>query len=150
MKLYQSLRPKRQAPRTALQGGGESLVLGNRETQFLNFARAQLLAARNVDVQNQPQPASGRISFKEKLEKELERLHSESLSHDYKMIKSGRFLKLRGTVPVFENPNIWWRLNHADFPLLAIFWMAHSSFPATSASSERVFNMDGLILVPRR
>jgi hypothetical protein len=117
---------------------------------FFKFVRAQLLAAKSVDVQNQPQPASGRIPFKEKVEKELERLHSESLHHECISIKICRFLKLRGTVPVFENPNIWWRFHHADFPLLARFWIAHSSFPATSASSERVFNMDGLILVPRR
>jgi hypothetical protein len=57
---------------------------------------------------------------------------------------------LRGTVPVGENPNIWWRLHQAEYPLLARFWMAHSSFPATSTYAERVFNMDGLILVPRR
>ena len=95
--------------------------------------RAQLLAAKNIEVQNQPNAGAGRIPFKERLDKELE-----------------RFLKWRGQVPVDENPNIWWRKYHADYPLLAKFWMAHSSFPATSTSSERVFNMDGLILVPRR
>lgn len=94
--------------------------------------RAQLLAAKNIEVQNQHH-AGGHIPFKERLGRELE-----------------RFFKWRGTVPLDENPNSWWRKNHDDYPLLAKFWMAHSSFPATSTSSERVFNMDGLILVPRR
>ena len=96
--------------------------------------RAQLIAAKNIEVRNQPRVgAVGRTSLKDRLDQELE-----------------RFLKWRGTVSVDENPNGWWRKNHEDYPLLAKFWMAHSSFPATSTSAERVFNMDGLILVPRR
>lgn len=42
------------------------------------------MAAKNVD--NQPQPASGNIPLKEKLEKELGRLYCELLFHDYKAI----------------------------------------------------------------
>jgi hypothetical protein len=44
----------------------------------------------------------------------------------------------------------WWCENHTEFPLLAKFWLAHSCFPATSASAERAFNMDGLILTDSR
>ena len=49
-----------------------------------------------------------------------------------------------------ENPMDWWCENHTEFPLLAKFWLAHSCFPATSASAERAFNMDGLILTDSR
>lgn len=59
-----------------------------------------------------------------------------------------RFLK--GTGSTKENPMDWWRENHADFPLLARFWRAHSSYPATSVSAERAFNIDGLVITPRR
>ena len=60
------------------------------------------------------------------------------------------FLKLRGTLSRKENPMDWWRINQKSFSLLALFWKAHSSFPATSTSSERAFSMDGLIMQPCR
>ena len=44
-----------------------------------------------------------------------------------------------------------WRSHHcAEFPLLGKYWLANSSFPATSASAERAFNMDGLIFTSKR
>ena len=42
----------------------------------------------------------------------------------------------------------WWKQNHESFPLLSLYWRAYSSFPATSTSAERSFNMNGLILTP--
>ena len=60
------------------------------------------------------------------------------------------FLNLRGTLSLKENPMDWSRLNQKSFSLLALFWKAHSSFPATSTSSERAFSMDGLIMQPCR
>ena len=51
---------------------------------------------------------------------------------------------------ISDNPNDWWREHAGNYPLLAKFWLAHSSFPATSASAERSFNMDGLVLTPAR
>jgi hypothetical protein len=91
------------------------------------FCRAQLLAARS-----RPQPTPVH-TLKDKINMELK-----------------RFLKGSGCLATKENPMDWWRENHADFPLLAKFWRAHSSYPATSASAERAFNLDGLILTPRR
>ena len=61
-----------------------------------------------------------------------------------------KLLKLRGSLNMSENPMIWWKNNHESFPLLGLYWGAHSSFPATSTSAERSFNMDGLILTPNR
>ena len=60
------------------------------------------------------------------------------------------YLRYGGTVGLKDNPCNWWKENHEKFPLLAQFFRAHCAFPATSASSERVFSMDGLILVPKR
>ena len=93
-----------------------------------------MIAAKNIEICTLPRAgAAGRIPLKERLERELE-----------------RYLKWRGMVSVDEDPSGWWRKHHEDYPLLAKFWMAHSSFPATSTSAERVFNMDGLILVSKR
>ena len=61
-----------------------------------------------------------------------------------------RFLPFVGSVGPKENPNTWWRANYTQFTLLKMFRLAHSEFPATSASAERVFNMDGLVLTPSR
>ena len=52
--------------------------------------------------------------------------------------------KLERSISHEENPMDWWRINQKSFSLLALFWKAHSSFPATSTSSERAFSMDGL------
>ena len=61
-----------------------------------------------------------------------------------------RFLVLSGTVDINMNPMDWWRNHALEFPLLARYWRAYSSFPTTSASSERVFNVDGLVLTSSR
>ena len=61
-----------------------------------------------------------------------------------------RFLSRRETLDRKENPMDWWRLNHMAFPLLAHYWKAHSSFPATSTSAERAYSMDGLIMTSCR
>ena len=57
---------------------------------------------------------------------------------------------LRGTVDASDNPCVWWRKNEKLSPLLARFFKATCPFPATSTSSERAFNMDGLIITPTR
>ena len=100
----------------------------NNNDEFGSFAtrRRMLLAARRED------PAPNR-SLKEKIQAELE-----------------SFLKYRGCLEIKDNPCNWWRINHSKFPLLAQFFKAHCAFPATSTSSERVFSMDGLVLVPKR
>ena len=129
-----------------MQGGGEGDVPvipagdvneqagGHQQQDNVSRRRAQLIAAKNIEIRTLPRAgAAGRIPLKERLDRELE-----------------RFLKWRGMVSVDEDPNGWWRKHHEDYPLLAKFWMAHSSFPATSTSAERVFNMDGLILVAKR
>ena len=50
----------------------------------------------------------------------------------------------------FADPMEYWRNNHASFPLLAKYFMAYSSFQPTSVASERVFNIDGLVMSDRR
>lgn len=92
--------------------------------------RAQLLARKKVN--NPPQAASSR-GLKGRLKEELE-----------------RYLKFRGSLNLKENPMDWWRIQQQNFPLLAMFWKANSSFPATSTSAERAFSMDGMILEPKR
>ena len=42
----------------------------------------------------------------------------------------------------------WWCQIGAQFPLLNKIFTTNCAFPATSTSSERVFSMDGLILIP--
>jgi len=93
--------------------------------------RAQLLAAKQVTGVTQQTQHS--LPLKEKIKAELT-----------------RYLQFRGSLDAKENPNTWWRTHHTQFPILKMFWLAHCAFPATSASAERVFNMDGLILSPCR
>ena len=77
----------------------------------------------------------GSSSFEDKIEKEFE----EFLS-----------LVTKGIPDIDTNPSTWYRDNHKKFPLLSKFWKAYSSFPATSTASERVFNVDGLVISLRR
>ena len=49
-----------------------------------------------------------------------------------------------------QNVMTWYRENCSSVPLLAKFWRAYSSFPATSCGAERVFNVDGLIITDLR
>ena len=53
-------------------------------------------------------------------------------------------------IPMENNPLIWWKENHEDFPLLARYYKAHSSFQATSTASERVFNVDKRVFDEKR
>ena len=41
------------------------------------------------------------------------------------------------------NPMTWFKDYTKDYPILSRFWLAYSSFPATSCNAERVFNLDG-------
>ena len=87
----------------------------------LALRRAAFLARKtNNSTAN---PVTGINTVKRKLKKELD-----------------RFLKL-----VERKPESLPRI-----PLLARFWKAHSSFPATFTSAEQAFSMDGLIFQPSR
>ena len=115
-------------------GANMQVEVENNNEEFDSFAtrRRMLLAARREDpAPNVPTQANR--SLKEKIQAELE-----------------SFLKYRGCLEIKDNPCNWWRINHSKFPLLAQFFKAHCAFPATSTSSERVFSMDGLVLVPKR
>ena len=61
-----------------------------------------------------------------------------------------RFLLLRGTVNPDQNPQAWWKQHCLEFPLLARYWRAHCAFPATSTHSERVYNIEGLVVTSSR
>ena len=61
-----------------------------------------------------------------------------------------KFLQGRGSVKEDSNPQLWWREHAAEFPLLARYYKSHCAFPATSTSSERVFNCEGLIVTNQR
>ena len=96
--------------------------------------RDKLLQKRFVDTQINTQNNNA-IPFEEKIEKEFTELLN---------------LKFTGLPDTNSNPSNWWKDNHKKFPLLSKFWKAHSSFPATSTASERVFNVDGLVISPLR
>lgn len=96
--------------------------------------RDKLLQKRFIDAQINTQNNNA-VPFEEKIEKEFTELLN---------------LKYTGLPDTDSNPSIWWKDNHMKFPLLSKFWKAHSSFPATSTASERVFNFDGLVISPLR
>lgn len=93
--------------------------------------RLQLLAAK------QRQASDGRCSthnsaggsFKERLRKELD-----------------KYLLLRGSVEHKSNPLHWWREHCTEYPLLSRYYRAHCAFPATSTNSERIYNMESLLV----
>ena len=73
------------------------------------------------------------LSLKERVEKELDKLFEKMSS-----------------VTVKTDVMAWYRENSKDFPLLTKYWRPYSSFPATSCSAERVFNVDGRIITDTR
>ena len=44
----------------------------------------------------------------------------------------------------------FWKSHEQQFPLLATFFRAYYSFQPTSVASERIFNIDGLIMTKQR
>ena len=54
------------------------------------------------------------------------------------------------TIDIWPNPPITPFIGPLCFPLLAEYFMAYSSFQPTSVASERVFNIDGLVMSDRR
>ena len=55
-------------------------------------------------------------------------------------------------MPLGEDCDVmeFWRIHQEQFPLLATFFRAYSSFQTTSVASERVFNIDGLVMTKLR
>ena len=115
--------------------------------QILPHFRAQLLAAKHA---NQPQRGIGEQGLKERLREEVSRYILHSFIQCTVLWSRIQEECGRAEVKVTENPCVWWQANREKFPLLSLFWGAHSSFPATSAGAERTFNLDGLILTPFR
>ena len=98
---------------------------------IIDFIRAELLAARQRPAHLEEHPPAPPL---------MERLREEwdKMKHHV------------GSVNTTDCPMDWWRQHSTDFPLLGKYWLANSSFPATSASAERAFNMDGLIFTSKR
>ena len=97
--------------------------------------RLQLLAAKQqqvADGSSATQQSSG-LSFQQKLEKEL-----------------NKFLSLRGSVDHKSNPLNWWRQHSTEYPLLSRYYRAHCAFPATSTNSERIYNIESLVVTSDR
>ena len=88
-----------------------------------------MLAKSGKEKQDAPQNSS----FKEMFDKEMSNL-----------------LKCVAEVQPNINPMTWFKENTKDYPILSRFWLAYSSFPATSCNAERVFNLDGLIVTNLR
>ena len=74
-----------------------------------------------------------RLNLKEKIKEEVETICAAS-SH----------------ISSDTDPMKWFKENQKSVPNVAKFWLAHCSFPATSCSAERVFNVDALIITDIR
>ena len=98
---------------------------------WLIYSRAQLLAARQRMEPLPDQPPAPPLIDRLRAEWEQLKNHVWALSTK-------------------DCPMEWWRQHNREFPLLGKYWLANSSFPATSASAERAFNMDGLIFTSMR
>ena len=69
------------------------------------------------------------MSLRDRIKKELDKLFEEMVN-----------------VTVKTDVTAWYRDHSKEFPLLTKYWQPYSSFPATSCSAERVFNVDGASL----
>lgn len=94
-----------------------------RRLQLLADKQQQALDGRSSTQQ------SGGGSFKERLRKELD-----------------KYLSLRGSVEHKSSPLNWWREHCIEYPLLSRYYRAHCAFPATSTNSERIYNMESLLV----
>ena len=107
----------------------------------LNYFRAQLLASK----QNRPVPERNSGSLRERIKEELDR-YCLILFISILKCCHVRFLMLRGCVDHNSNPQLWWREHSQEYPLLSRYYRGHCAFPATSTASERVFNVEGLVV----
>ena len=64
-----------------------------------------------------------------------------------KSIRQSNYFRFKKIQIIDQNkhPFGWWRDHDSEFPLLAKFFKANSSFQATSLSSERLFNKDKML-----
>ena len=91
--------------------------------------RAELLAARV----SEPESGGGGGNLMDKISSEIKQL-----------------IAITPQVSSVTDPMKFLKENKEKFPLIVRFWLAHSSFPATSCSAERVFNVDSLIITDHR
>ena len=58
--------------------------------------------------------------------------------------------KTVASIPVYDNPLQWWRVNQHKFPRLARYAKCLLSIPGTSVPSERVFSVAGTVVTAQR
>ena len=95
--------------------------------------REKLLAAARVRGESAAVDSNQNMSLRDRILKELNKLFEEM-----------------GNVTVKTDVMAWYRDHSKEFPLLTKYWQPYSSFPATSCSAERVFNVDGCIITNTR
>ena len=95
--------------------------------------RAKLLAETIQRNEVSSVDLNQNISLKDRVQKELDKLFEQM-----------------SVVTVKTDAMAWYRDNSKEFPLLTKYWQPYSSFPATSCSAERVFNVDGCIITDTR
>ena len=109
-----------------------SETLSSTSASSFEKRRAKLLAATQRN-ETSTVDLNQNLSLKERVQKELDKLFEQMSS-----------------VTVKTDVMAWYRENSKDFPLLTKYWRPYSSFPATSCSAERVFNVDGCIITDTR
>ena len=108
---------------------------------------------RDKPVQSRVQSLRDKLLRQRFIETQVVARREDSSSFEDKIGKElDEFLSLvtKGMPDIDTDPSTWYKDNHKKFPLLSKFWKAYSSFPATSSASERVFNVDGLVISLRR
>jgi len=131
-KIYENERNEPQTPAAEIPA---PLVQDKPVQSKVQSLRDKLLRQRFNEAQIGAAAERGN-TFEEKIESELKQLLS---------------LSSKGQMPdIDSNPSDWYREHEKEFPLLSQFWKAYGSIPATSSASERVFNVDGLVISLRR
>jgi len=114
------------AATTTTSSSSSSSSLEKRREKLLAAARVRGESVSVVDPNQN-------MSLRDRILKELNKLFEEM-----------------GNVTVKTDVMAWYREHSKEFPLLTKYWQPYSSFPATSCSAERVFNVDGCIITNTR
>ena len=100
----------------------------SKEINPIERRRLELLAKKGSS-----QVPVRRLNLKEKIQEEVKFICAASIH-----------------ISADTDPMKWMKENKNSVPNIVKFWLAHSSFPATSCSAERVFNVDSLIITDLR
>ena len=130
--VFSSERGRASVPANSSTPASTTTSPSSSSSSSLEKRREKLLAAARQSGQSVVD-SNQNMSLKDRIKKELDKLYEQMVN-----------------VTVKTDVMAWYRDHAKEFPLLTKYWHPYSSFPATSCSAERVFNVDGCIITNTR